>query len=425
MKKKILLIQPENEEINNFRKRQFNNFVQLTIPYLAGYINESQYEITLIDQYKDKIPYNKTFDLVCITVNTPNANNCYTISKKFREKGSTIVLGGPHITLLPDEAREHGDVLMIGESEETWPRFLNDYYKDDYKDTYESKEIPKLDKLPMPRWDLLNRSKIFKGAVIATRGCPNKCGYCNLKQIYYNSFRTRPLEDVINEIKNIPSKFFVFWDDNFFADKEFTKKLLNKLKPLNKRWAAQVTIADCGDNDLLHLAREAGCRYLFVGLESFSSSSLEGVDKGINNTKRYKEIINKIHKNKILVQAGIVFGFDSDRKTVFDDTLKACEDIGIDGVTVSILTPFPKTPIYYKFKKEERLITEDWSKYNSKTAVVFTPKNMTSEELLHGYMSFRKRFYSLRSFIKRMKVSKTNIPYNVIINLGYKLAIKK
>lgn len=251
MKKKILLIQPENEEINKFRKRQFNNFVQLTIPYLAGYINENQYEITLVDEYKDKIPYNKTFDLVCITVNTPNADNCYNISKRFRQNGSTVALGGPHITLLPDEARRHCDVLMIGESEETWPRFLNDYYKGDYQDTYIPKEVPNLDKLPIPRWDLLNRSKIFKGAVIATRGCPNKCRYCNLKQIYYDNFRTRPVADVIKEIQNIPTKFFVFWDDNFFANKEFTKKLLKELKPLKKRWASQVTIADCNDDDIL------------------------------------------------------------------------------------------------------------------------------------------------------------------------------
>lgn len=424
MKKKILLIQPENKDINNFRKKQFNNFVQLTIPYLAGYIDEDKYDITLIDEYNQKVPYESFFDLVCITVNTTNSSHCYKISESFRKNGSVVALGGPHITLLPEEGESYCDVLFIGESEETFPRFLNDFYQGNYKDKYESSVVPSLDNLPMPRWDLSKRSKFLKGAVISTRGCPNKCSYCNLKQIYYDNFRTRPTEDVINEIKSIPSKFFVFWDDNFFGNKEYSKKLLKALEPLKRKWAAQVTVADCNDDELLVLANKAGCKYLFLGLESFSIDSLKEVNKGVNNVKRYKEIIKKIHNNKILVQAGIVFGFDFDTKDIFDKTLKACEDIGVDGVTVSILTPFPKTPIYYKLKREGRLLTEDWKYYNSKTSVVFQPKNMTPEELFKGYMDFRKRFYSLKSFTKRMRVSRTNIIYNSIINLGYKLAIK-
>ncbi|HOV25422.1 MAG TPA: DUF4070 domain-containing protein [Pseudobacteroides sp.] len=126
-----------------------------------------------------------------------------------------------------------------------------------------------------------------------------------------------------------------------------------------------------------------------------------------------------------MVQAGIVFGFDGDTKSVFDETLTACETLGIDGATVSILTPFPKTPIYEQFKKEERLLSEDWSKYNSKTVVAFQPKNMTPDELYNGYLRFRRNFFSLGSFVRRMKVSKTNIFVNFIINLGYRLGIRR
>jgi radical SAM superfamily enzyme YgiQ (UPF0313 family) len=129
------------------------------------------------------------------------------------------------------------------------------------------------------------------------------------------------------------------------------------------------------------------------------------------------------HRHGIMVQSGIVFGFDGDTKNVFDETLAACETLGIDGATVSILTPFPKTSIYEQFKKEGRLLSEDWSRYNSKTAVTFQPKNMTSEELFDGYLRFRRNFFSLSSFIKRMKVSKTNIAVNFIINFGYWLGI--
>ena len=426
MKKKILLIQPENEELNRFRKKQFNNFVQITMPYLAGFIDENLYDITLVDEYNQKIPFDISFDLAAMTVATSNAPHCYALSKRFRDRGAKVVLGGPHVTLLPEEAQEHADFLLIGESEETWPQFLKDFYQGNARPIYKPESPPSLENLPFPRWDLLkNRSSLMKGAVFATRGCPYHCNYCNLKQIYYDCFRIRPQMEVLEEIKRLNSKHFVFWDDNFFANKPYAKALMGSMKTLGKKWAAQVTLADCRDEELLKLAREAGCLYLFVGLESFSDSSLDHAGKPINRVADYHEIIGKIHANKIMIQAGVVFGFDFDSPEVFDTTLKACEELGIDGVTVSLLTPFPKTPLYYQLKEEGRLITGNWAWYNSKTRVVFTPRLMTPGELYEGYLFFRKRFYSLSSFIKRMKVSKTHLVYNLLMNLGYRLAIRR
>jgi radical SAM superfamily enzyme YgiQ (UPF0313 family) len=164
--------------------------------------------------------------------------------------------------------------------------------------------------------------------------------------------------------------------------------------------------------------------YLFVGLESFSDESLVDAGKGINRLADYEPIIHAIHSHKIMVQAGIVFGFDSDMPDVFDITLAACEKLGIDGATVSILTPFPKTPVYEQFKMEGRLLSKDWSLYNSKTAVAFQPLGMGADELWRGYGAFRRRFYSLGSFIRRMRVSRTNVIVNFFINLGYRLSIQ-
>lgn len=424
MKKHILMITPENQEINKFRKKQFNNFTQITMPYLAGFIDETKYEIVLIDEYNQEIPYHNTFDIVAITVNTPNANHCYSISKRFGDKGIKVIMGGPHTTLLPDEVSRHCDYIIIGEAENTWPQFLEDFYNTNPQQKYMSKDAPALNNIPIPRRNLIGKRYFTKGAVFATRGCPYNCSYCNLKQIYHDCFRKRPINELIADIKTINSKYFVFWDDNLFSDKTYVKELLLNLRLLKKKWAAQVTLRDCEDRELLKLAKEAGCIYLFVGLESFSDETLQDVNKGINKIGDYKRIIDLIHEYKILIQAGIVFGFDTDDKFVFSRTLKVCEELGIDGATISILTPLPRTPIYNKMKSEDRLITEDWSYYNGKTSVAFQPKNMSDKELYEGYMWFRKNFYSLKSFIKRMKASRVNIFYNFIINLGYKLSIR-
>ena len=421
--KKMLMIQPENRMINRSRRMQFNNFSQITIPYLAAFVDENYFDIRLVDEYNQRIPYHKYFDLVVITVNTPNAKHCYEISSRFRAKGAEVVMGGPHVTLLPEEASDQCDYLLIGECEETWPQFLADYKNGNPRRRYHSIFPPLLENLPIPRWDLLKRNRTMKGAIFATRGCLHHCRYCNLKQIYHASFRTRPIEDVVYELQIMRSKFFVFWDDNLFTDKEYAKNLLQAIKPLKRKWAAQVTLHDCADEELLRIAKLAGCLYLFVGLESFSKTSLLDAGKSINQPDNYKSLIDIIHKNGIMVQAGIVFGFDSDTKTVFDYTLAACERLGIDGVTVSILTPFPKTPIYEQLKSEGRLLDKDWNSYNGKTAITFMPKNMSIDELWNGYVRFRRRFYSLSSFIRRMNVSRTNILVNFIINLGYRLSL--
>ena len=422
---KLLLIQPENRELNRFRKLQFNNFSQITIPYLAAFVDERHYNITLIDEYCQRIPYKELFDLVAITVNTPNAPHSYKISARFRANGAKVVMGGPHATLLPDEVKRYCDFLLVGEAESTWPRFLDEYRNNAAQEIYTSSTPPCLDKLPTPRWDLLKRQRTMKGAVFATRGCPYHCRYCNIKQIYHDSFRIRPVDDVVTEIKALPSRFFVFWDDNLFVNKAFAKVLLRRLAPLKRKWAAQATLRDCADEELLRLAKAAGCLYLFIGLESFSDKSLNDAGKTINRINDYTPIIESIHRHGIMVQAGIIFGFDSDTPDVFDATLNACEKLGIDGATVSILTPFPKTPVYEQLKSEARLLSDDWSKYDSKTAIAFKPLNMTADELWQGYHRFRKKFYSLGSFVRRMCVSRTNVVANFIINLGYRLSIRK
>jgi radical SAM superfamily enzyme YgiQ (UPF0313 family) len=424
VRQRILLITPENAEINRVRRRQFNNFTQITMPYLAGFIDEARYRIELVDEYNQPIPYERPVDLVAITVNTPNAPHCYQMAARFRTGGAKVVMGGPHATLRPAEAAQHCDYLVVGEAEETWPQFLNDFHRGCARPRYTCGHTPSLQGLPIPRRDLIRHRHFTRGAVFATRGCPYACSYCNLKQIYRHGFRTRPVQEVMTDIRSMANRYFVFWDDNFFGDPEYAIRLMTALKSLRRRWAAQVSIDRCTDDRLLRLARESGCVYLFVGLESFSEESLVSVNKGFNRPTAYRETIARIHQHGMCVQAGVIFGFDTDTRGVFAQALQACEAMGIDGVTVSVLTPLPGTRLYDELKQTDRLVTDDWAGYNGKTRVAFKPKQMTAEELFSGYMWFRRRFYSLRSMLKRMAVSRTHVVHNLLVNLGYRRSLQ-
>ncbi|HTY87444.1 MAG TPA: radical SAM protein [Candidatus Acidoferrum sp.] len=424
LRKRILLITPENPEINRVRRRQLNNFTQITMPYLAGFIDEARYQIELVDEYNQRVPYARPVDLVAITVNTPNAPHCYRMAARFRARGARVVMGGPHATLRPDEAARHCDHLVEGEAEETWPQFLDEFYRGCAVPRYQSARPPSLAGLPVPRRDLIRRRYFTKGAVFATRGCPYHCSYCNLKQIYHAGFRTRPVPEVLADIQSMSNRYFVFWDDNFFGDVDYAARLLTALKPLHRRWAAQVSIDRCTDDRLLQLARDAGCVYLFIGLESFSEAGLASVNKGFNHVSRYAELIRRIHRHGICVQAGVMFGFDADGNDVFARTLAACESMGIDGVTVSVLTPLPGTRLYEEMKRAGRLASDDWAWFNGKTRVAFRPQQMSAEELFAGYLWFRRQFYSFRSLFKRMAVSRTNLVHNFLVNLGYRWSLE-
>lgn len=421
--KSILLITPENAEINRFRRRQVNNFTQITMPYLAGFIDEKRYRIRLVDEYNQQIPYRWPADLVALTVNTPNATHCYEIAARFRSRGATVVMGGPHATLRPEEAAAHCDHLFVGEAEETWPRFLDDFERGVAQARYICQRTPSLCGLPTPRRDLIRKRAFTKGAVFATRGCPYRCSYCNLKQIYCPEFRTRPVDEVMADIRSMGNRYFVFWDDNFFGDRDYAVELLTALRGSGKRWAAQVTIDRCADEELLQLAREAGCLYFFIGLETFTDDGLASVNKGFNQASKYQATISLIHRHGISVQAGIIFGLEEDTREVFASTLKACESLGIDGVTVSLLTPLPGTRLHEEMRRDGRLRSDDWAWYNGKTRVAFTPKQMTAEELFAGYIWFRKQFYSFPSIFRRMAASRTNRAHVFLISLGYRLSL--
>ena len=417
---KLLMIQPEKRKISLFRKMiaKFRTQAVLTMTYLAAYADKRYYDVTIVHEYAEDIPYNEKFDLVAITVNTPNAIHCYQISEKFRKLGAKVVMGGPHVTLLPDEAVEHCDHLILQEGEITFPQFLEDFRAGTAKKVYEPNPPQVLENLPKPRWELMRR-KMVKYAVFATRGCPYNCSFCALRLVYDKAFRKRPVQDVIEDMKSFPAKFVAFWDDNLFADKAYAKELMSAMIPLKRRWGAMVTLRDCDDDELLALAKKSGCKKLFVGIESFNDDSLAQAKKSINKTFEYESIVAKIHKHGIMIFASFVFGFDGDTMETFDKTVEACEKMGFASIQPHILTPYPKTTLYEQLDAEGRILTKDWNRYNDRYDVVYQPKNMTPDELLQGYMRFIRRIYSLRSIIRRARVSRPKLLPYLIANIGF------
>jgi radical SAM superfamily enzyme YgiQ (UPF0313 family) len=413
-----LLITPENRFIKAFRRGQFNNFVQLTMPYLAGFV-PPPHQVALIDEYNQQINLDAPADLVGITCNTPNANHVYALADAFRRRGRQVVLGGPHATLLPDEAGRHADAVVVGEAERTWPQVIDDAARGRLRPVYRDPEPPALAGLPHARRDLVRGRGLLGDTIIATRGCPHRCSYCNLRQIYHPALRFRPVEEVAAEVLTFRSPFFTFWDDQLFMDAGYALRLFAALAGAGKRWAAMVTLASTRNERLLAAAARAGCSCLFLGLESFSAESLRLANKAFNVVESYEEGVARIHRHNITAQAGIVFGFDGDDESTFEATLRGATRAALDGATVSILTPFPQTPVFEELRRDGRLLTGDWSYYNGKTAVTFRPARMSAAQLWEGYMWFRRRFFAPRCIVERARRSGVRRWQSFVLNLGY------
>ena len=195
---KLLLITVASKEMIAIRKSRVIGFQQCTMPYLAA-LTPPGWDIEHVDEVVEIIDYTQNYDLVSITFHTPSANHAYDIATKFREKGITVVMGGPHVTLMPEEAEKYADVIFVGESEITWPQFIHDFEKKQYKSKYVCTIPPELNSIPMSIKDLFHRKDHSNGIMFATRGCPNKCEFCAISIMYKNKLRKRPVEEAAKE----------------------------------------------------------------------------------------------------------------------------------------------------------------------------------------------------------------------------------
>lgn len=368
-------------------------------------------EAVLTDENVEQLSFDKDADLVGITVMTTSAaSRAYEIADRFRAMRIPVVLGGSHVSVLPQEAAEHADAVVIGEAEGVWERLIGDFKQKGAKGLrrfYKNETLPDLSEIPFPRWDLLKKGKYIVTKVLrVTRGCPYNCSFCSVTKLFGRRVRVRPIEKVAEFIgKNLgrplSERVFVFLDDNITANRNYAKRLFEALIPFNLTWLSACTVNAAYDRELLELAGRSGCKALFVGLESIFEDALAEIGKSQNKVEFYKEAIKRFHEHGITVEGAFIFGFDSDDKGVFKRTVKFSNRVKLDGVQYSILTPLPGTDLYQKLESEGRLIDRDWANYDC-AHVVFQPKRMSPQELAMGSAWSCKKIHSLFSIFTRL-----------------------
>ena len=414
----LLLITASSPEIRRVRRARVLAFQQITMPYLAARV-PPHWDVFHVDEEVDTIDWDRPPDVIGITFHTPSAYHAYEIAERFMDKGSCVVLGGPHVTLLPEEAAQHADAIFIGEAEGQWEEFLKNWETGSIRPIYQPTGLPALENIPMARKDFFHRRDHSNGVLFATRGCPNRCDFCTVCVMYQHTLRRRPVAEVAAEYASFHGKIIIFWDDNIAADLEYAKELFHAITPCRKWWSSQASLHAGRDEAFLEAAARSGCKQLFLGLESISQASMTEVKKGFNRVEDYYEIIARIHAHGMAVQAGIVFGFDHDTPEIFKETLDFLEEAGVQNATFNILTPFPGTPLFQRLESEGRILSRDWRKYNSRADVVYQPARMSPQELLAGNRYANARFYSLSSIVSRLSRSPVQLWWTLPLNLAY------
>jgi radical SAM superfamily enzyme YgiQ (UPF0313 family) len=394
-------------------------FARLTLTTLAA-LTPSDVEVKITDENVEPIDFEEDVDLVGVTGMVMHAPRAYQIAERFRERGIPVVMGGPHASSLPQEAKGHVDAVVIGEAENVWKELIEDFKKGFLKPFYQVDAFCSMERLPFPRLDLLRKDAYMTiNCVQTTRGCPHQCDFCHVTHFFGKTYRCRPVNEVIEEVRRLEGDFLVFIDDNIAGNRQYARELFTRLKPLKKKWASQASMTLTRDPELLKLAAESGCVSLFLGVESLSAENLKEMNKSFNRAYQFEEALKAVHDHDIMILAGLIFGLDHDDEGVFEKTLRFCERNRIELPSFFLLTPLPGTALFQRMESEGRLLHKDWAQYNGAT-VVFKPKLMTEETLQRGFNWACKEAYSWGSIIKRVLHPQQRFFTRVLSNIAYR-----
>ncbi len=352
------------------------------------------------------------FDVVGIASYSAQIKDAYRLADRYRQQGTKVILGGLHVTALPQEASAHADCLVLGEAESVWPEVIKDLQRDDLQPLYDARPLSfDLAKAPMPRFDLLEPENYNRLTVQTQRGCPFNCEFCAASLRIAPKFKVKPVEKVISEIRKIkeiwPRPFIEFADDNSFANRAHAKRLLRALAVENVRWFTETDISLAEDGELLALLRDSGCAQVLIGLESPTRKALDGLEKSANwkakQLDRYRAAIERIQSHGIAVNGCFILGLDGTDSTSFAEILDFAKTSNLYDVQVTLQTAFPGTPLYGRLRKEGRLLQDDAWETCTLFDVNFQPENMSVAELENGFRGLVRELYSDNTTQRRRK----------------------
>lgn len=344
------------------------------------------------------------YDLVAITSLSAQIFDAYAVADQYRRLGVPVVMGGLHVTSLPDEALAHCSAVVIGEGEPLWPWLLADFDRGALQRIYRSEPggLYDLREAPVPRFDLLDPEKYNRITIQTSRGCPHKCEFCASSILLTPRYKLKPVAKVIAEIHAIKRiwswPFIEFADDNSFVNRAHYKELLRAMIPEKLRWFTETDIRVAEDDELLGLMRDSGCKQILVGLESPRRGSLAGIETAANwkerQFERYMNAIERIQSRGITVNGCFILGLDGDTPEVFDEVLQFVRQSGLYEVQITMLTAFPGTPLYRRLKSEGRILRERAWDLCTLFDLNIRPKDMSVAELQRGFVDLARRLYS-------------------------------
>jgi len=400
---RVKLILPALTEATSpyWRPIKYSLFPPLGLATLAGYLRPDD-EAVIVDEHVERLNAGDRPDLVAIQVYITNARRAYALADAYRAKGVFVVLGGLHVTALPNEAAAHADAIFLGPGEQTFPAFLNDFRAGRPLRRYVSTSGRTLQRVPPIRRDLIRRrAYLVPNSIVVTRGCPQHCDFC-YKDAFFaggRSFYTQRVDEALAEIDRLPGRHLYFLDDHLFGDQRFGAALFDGMRGMGRVFQGAATVDSILRGHLIERAAEAGLRSLFVGFETLAPGNLRQSNKRQNLGRDYAAVARRLHGLGIMINGSFVFGMDEDDRDVFRRTVDWAIEHGITTATFHIQTPYPGTRLFARTESAGRLLTRDWDLYDTRH-VVYRPARLTPEALKSGYDWAYREFYRWSSIAR-------------------------
>ncbi|MCK9618025.1 MAG: B12-binding domain-containing radical SAM protein [Lentimicrobiaceae bacterium] len=392
---------PAHTELSRiFGKKRF--MIPLALPVIAA-LTPDNYDIKIIDEEIEPIPENATPDIVGITTLASTSTRAFQIADNYRKKGIPVVMGGAYASYRVEEALKHADSIVVGEAENNWKQCLADFEKGELKPVYTCDTFCDYSEAPLPRWDLVPMNKIFQAAVQVSRGCPFNCDFCIVSQTFGRKMRYRNIDNVVDEISRLPSKYVFFVDDNLTMNHKYVRELMQRIQPLHISWGCMASIDIANDDTLLTEMADAGCFNILVGFESLNPQSLDETHKKHNKgASIYEEAIRKIHSHGIHINASFIVGFDNDTAEEFDRIFDFTLKNSLPNINLHILSATPGTRLYDKMQAEGRMYPHDFA-MNAGHFPVLHYMKMSQSEIFEKYMQTIARLYSFDTILRKAK----------------------